>query len=123
MELGLCLNSGFSGAKDLDVDAHCQRKRFIVRADEKLTTQRNAEDSDGQRLQDVVDGTTAVGATKQFDLPFWHSQLHERVRGRTFQFQIANSHPLLSFLRPLLPKKGRDNGSPLSQGVQLLPRR
>jgi len=38
LELGLCLNPGFSRANDLIADAHRgDGKRFVVRADEKLS--------------------------------------------------------------------------------------
>jgi hypothetical protein len=38
MELGLRVSFGFSGANDLDADAHRDDgKRYVVRADEKLT--------------------------------------------------------------------------------------
>jgi hypothetical protein len=37
MELGPRISHSFQRANDLDIDAHGYGKRFVVRADEKLT--------------------------------------------------------------------------------------
>jgi hypothetical protein len=67
MELGLCLNSGFSGANDLDVDAHCQRKRFIVRADEKLTAFMELESEISGRFRQDAGGRRLIA-------PSWYKR-------------------------------------------------